>query len=175
MKEDNVVNVTLPRRPVLNITKQDENEAYGQRPKLFQNQSADDDDVLHLKQKKTAQMDDLFSKTRKLIEIGATFKFCSKLYSERKLFVLVSYHIVITIVIWIHFSTIKLNKQNSSVLNSENRYLWKLYAPTIVYGLKHAILFQMTLLPLTMARHNIASFSTHRTLATFIPFNRMMN
>lgn len=53
-------------------------------------------------------------------------------------------------------------------LNEMNRTL-KIIAPTIAFGTKHMIHFQLCMLPLTMCRYSIAHLS-QTTLFRFIPF-----
>lgn len=50
-------------------------------------------------------------------------------------------------------------------------YRAQLLAPSFIYGCKHAILFQMALLPLTMCRYTISTMSD-TVLNRYIPFNR---
>jgi len=51
----------------------------------------------------------------------------------------------------------------------------KRLAPPLEFGSMHAILFQMSLIPLTMSRYSIAALSaTNNLFSKFIPFNRMM-
>ena len=135
----------------------------------------DENIEIKFKQRRIAQMNDLFSKTRNLIKAGPAFRLCSYIYSERKIIVVIAYHIVISLTLWIHFSTIKFRSQSATVPVTANRYLWKVYTPTLEFGLMHTILFQMAILPLTMSRLSIANLSIFGGLAKLIPFNRMVN
>ena len=117
----------------------------------------------------------LFQKTRNLIKMGPSFKLFSFIYSERKMLLTMILHVVLTITIWMHFSIIKFRTQEGNVPFEANRYLWKVYTPTLEFGSMHSILFQMALLPLTMSRLSISKLSTtDGLLARLIPFNRAM-
>lgn len=52
-------------------------------------------------------------------------------------------------------------------------YWWKRIMPPLEFGAMHAILFQMALIPLTMARYSIAHLS-ESFLNRFIPLNRTL-
>jgi predicted ferric reductase len=59
-------------------------------------------------------------------------------------------------------------------LREDDPYFWaKRIPPPLVFGSKHAILFQMALIPLTMARYSIASLSG-TVMDRFIPLDRAM-
>ena len=49
---------------------------------------------------------------------------------------------------------------------------WKVGVPTFEFGMMHAILFQLAILPLTMCRLSIATLS-RTSFSYFIPFERM--
>lgn len=52
-----------------------------------------------------------------------------------------------------------------------SRYTAKRIVPPFLFGSKHAILFQMALIPLTMSRYTIASLSTSK-LNYYLPLNK---
>jgi predicted ferric reductase len=73
----------------------------------------------------------------------------------------------------VHYAMIRYESLTPSI-PEDAAYLWaKRIAPPLVYGSKFAILFQMALIPLTMARLSIASLSG-TVLDRFIPLNRAM-
>lgn len=67
----------------------------------------------------------------------------------------------------------KFEEQRKFVPEGAPFYWLKRMAPTLEFGTMHAILLQMALLPLTMARYSIASLS-ESFLAKYIPFKRML-
>uniref|UniRef100_A0A7S2EV36 FAD-binding FR-type domain-containing protein n=1 Tax=Ditylum brightwellii TaxID=49249 RepID=A0A7S2EV36_9STRA len=74
-------------------------------------------------------------------------------------------------IIWGHFGTMKFQEQQAKVPAAAPFFWWKRYAPPLEFGSMHAILFQMSLLPLTMSRLSIAAASSSFA-NRFIPFNR---
>lgn len=60
-----------------------------------------------------------------------------------------------------------------SIPENINRYWWKVLTPSFEFGVMHVVLFQMALLPLTMARFTVAYLST-TPLNKVIPFERMV-
>ena len=70
---------------------------------------------------------------------------------KRKLIVHVAIHTIATLVVWSHFFYIKYRVQESKVLDGANLYWWKRFVSPFEFGAMHVILFQMSLLPLTMA------------------------
>ena len=97
------------------------------------------------------------------------------LYSERKMLFFIALHFSATIIVWQHFSFSKYKVQEAKLAvpgpEGANFFWWKRLAPTFTFGAKHAILLQMSLLPLTMARHTIALLS-ETFVAKVIPFHR---
>lgn len=64
-------------------------------------------------------------------------------------------------------------KENTPNIDPEAAfYTLRKFGPPILYGSKHAILFQMALLPLTMSRFSI-TVAAESFLKTFIPFDRI--
>merc|ERR1711991_373834 len=82
-------------------------------------------------------------------------------------------HALGTMVVWAHFFLIKYRAQAKKVPRGANLYWWKRLTPPFEFGAMHAILFQMALLPLTMARRNLATMSDNSYLMKIIPFNRI--
>jgi predicted ferric reductase len=70
-----------------------------------------------------------------------------------------------------HFFLVKFDQQKNSVPEEAPNYWWKRIAPPLEFGSMHAILFQMALIPLTMARFSIATLS-ESLLDRFIPLNK---
>ena len=61
----------------------------------------------------------------------------------------------------------------SNIFSTETAGYWRQrIVPPILYGSKHALLFQMALLPLSMCRHTIALASS-TAIKDFIPLGRM--
>jgi hypothetical protein len=81
-------------------------------------------------------------------------------------------HFVGTMLIWQHFAYSKFRAQESKVPEGANMYWWKRVVPPLEFGAMHAILFQMALIPLTMARHSLATAST-TFLSQLVPFRRV--
>ena len=123
----------------------------------FEYNQANEDIEIAFKRHKVSQMSQLFSKTRDLIKTSHAFRLCSYLISERRIIVVVAFHVVISFTIWLHFSTLKFRTQEATVPDTANRYAWKVYTPTLEFGLMHTILFQMAVLPLTMGILHISS------------------
>lgn len=71
-----------------------------------------------------------------------------------------------------HFSLKKFDSQMEKVPSGAPFHSWKVGVPTFVFGMKHAILFQLAVLPLTMCRLSIASLSD-TFLCRFLPLNSM--
>ncbi|CAJ1964502.1 unnamed protein product [Cylindrotheca closterium] len=116
---------------------------------------------------------ELFQKARILLNPSAFLRSATYLYAERKLLVFFLVHFVCTLVIWAHFALRKLDAQLANVPEAANRYWWKIVAPPLEFGSMHAILFQMALLPLTMARFSIASLCDS-SLNSILPLNRTL-
>lgn len=96
----------------------------------------------------------------------------SYLFSERKTIFFFALHLVATMVAWQHFAYFKFKEQEAKVPETANMYWWKRLVPALEFGAMHAILLQMALLPLTMARHSILQLS-ETWLCKVIPFQRM--
>ena len=102
------------------------------------------------------------------------FQAAANIYSERKTFIVIAIHFFLTLVIWGHFSIIKFRFQDGNVPETAPRYNLLIYTPTVMFGSKHAILFQMALLPLTMSRLTISMLG-NTPVSKFLPLNRMLN
>ena len=81
------------------------------------------------------------------------------IYEQRKMLFLAVAHAMATMVVWSHFFFIKY-RATAKVPRGANLYWWKRLTPPFEFGAMHAILFQMALLPLTMARQSVAALST---------------
>ena len=96
------------------------------------------------------------------------------IYEQRKMLFLAVAHAMGTMTVWGHFFLIKFRVQAASVSPGENLYWWKRLAPPFAYSSKHAILFQMALLPLTMARQSLAALSTTSFGKNFLPLHKVV-
>lgn len=60
-----------------------------------------------------------------------------------------------------------------SVAADTPRHGWRMTLPPILFGSKHAILYQMALIPLTMSRFSITALADSSSfLDRFVPLNR---
>eukprot|EP00854_Cymbomonas_tetramitiformis_P026210 gene26210-32117_t len=101
----------------------------------------------------------------------AKYSLPTLLYNERKALLFFFFHFVATMVTFQHFFYKKFRLQEEKVPEAAPNYWLKRLVPPFEFGAMHAILLQMVLLPLSMARHTISVLSeTH--LAAFIPFER---
>ena len=100
--------------------------------------------------------------------------FC-KIHSIRQELICYSLHIIVSSIIWLHFSIVKHRKLEEELNTNDIHYGWKLYGPTILYGCKHAILFQMTILPLTMCRLTIAKLGRYDLFCRIFPLDRILH
>jgi len=75
-------------------------------------------------------------------------------------------------IIWVHFfyQRYRLNFAKTAV--GANRYYLKLLGIPLEFGAMFAILFQMSLIPLTMSRHTTNVLS-QTFLRKIVPFNRI--
>lgn len=96
----------------------------------------------------------------------------SWLHAERKTIFFFVLHFIATMITWQHFMYTKFKVQEAKVPKGANLYWWKRLVPPFEFGAMHAILLQMALLPLTMARHSVAMLS-ETFVAKLIPFQRM--
>ena len=69
---------------------------------------------------------------------------------------------------------IRYEQQEGTVPDDASRYSAKRIVPPFLFGSKHAILFQMALIPLTMSRYTIASLSTSK-LNYYLPLNKSLH
>ena len=69
---------------------------------------------------------------------------------------------------------IRYGQQEGTVPDDASRYSAKRIVPPFLFGSKHAILFQMALIPLTMSRYTIASLSTSK-LNYYLPLNKSLH
>ena len=66
---------------------------------------------------------------------------------------------------------IRFDEQQDDVPWEEDQYWGKQIVPPFLFGMKHAILFQMALIPLTMSRNTISALSNSK-LNHFLPLNK---
>jgi len=72
-----------------------------------------------------------------------------------------------------HFSLKKFDSQMEKVPSGGAPFhSWKVGVPKFEFGMMHAILFQLAVLPLAMCRLSVASLSD-ALLCRFLPFNSM--
>jgi predicted ferric reductase len=96
------------------------------------------------------------------------------MYDRRRLIMLGLAHAMATMVVWAHFFYTKYRKQEASVPDGANLYWWKRLVPPLEFGAMHAILFQMALLPLTMARSTVAYLSQTYVGRKYIPLHKVV-
>lgn len=112
-----------------------------------------------------------FQKAKMFLPADKGSRLLIRLYTERKLLIFSTIHLIVTLAVWSHFSAIKW--QENQINESEDYYIWKRIGPTIIFGSKHAILLQMLLLPLTMSKFTIAALS-ETIVNRFVPLNRTL-
>ncbi|GFH55403.1 hypothetical protein CTEN210_11879 [Chaetoceros tenuissimus] len=113
-----------------------------------------------------------FGSTIKALNPGPIFRTVVGLYADRKFLLLVSFHVVATLICYAHFGLLKFQSQSSKVPEAAPFYTWKIGVPTFEFGTMHAILYQLAILPLTMCRLLIANFS-ETFVSKIIPFDEM--
>jgi hypothetical protein len=67
----------------------------------------------------------------------------------------------------------KFRQRAAVVPEGANLYWWKRLVPPVEFGTMHAMLLQLALIPMTMARHTIATLSA-TSLARFVPFQHTL-
>ena len=92
---------------------------------------------------------------------------------NRKMIFLAVAHALATLVIWQHFFYVKYRVKEAEVPDGVNLYWWKRLTPPIAYGAKQAIMFQMMLLPLTMARQTVAAMSNTYFGRKLVPLHKI--
>jgi len=97
----------------------------------------------------------------------------ARFFGHFQLFMFRSGHLVLTEVIWFHFFYEKFLQQEAGVPSGAPNYWWKRLVPPIEFGAMHAILFQLSIIPLTMSRHLLALMSSSRSISKVIPFEHM--
>ncbi len=114
-----------------------------------------------------------FEKARNHLNPSRFFRWIIQSYAERKMNTLFLIHFVSTVVVWMHFAFIKFEQQADKLLEGAHRHRLKRLIPPIEFGLMHAILFQMALIPLTMCRCSISALS-ESALNRVIPLNHAL-
>ena len=64
-------------------------------------------------------------------------------------------------------------ERGGGLADGVNLYWWKRLTPPIAYGAKQAIMFQMMLLPLTMARQTVAAMSNTYFGRKLVPLHKI--
>ena len=107
---------------------------------------------------------------------GKLATLCQKgtMTENRKMIFLAVAHALATLIIWQHFFYVKYRVQEAKVPDEANLYWWKRLTPPIEFGAMHAILFQMALLPLTMARQTVAALSNTYIGRKFVPLHKVV-
>eukprot|EP00982_Pelagococcus_subviridis_P006025 29943-Pelagococcus_subviridis.AAC.1 len=90
-------------------------------------------------------------------------------HSERQMIFFFLLHFVATMIVWQHHMYFKFRQRAAVVPEGANLYWWKRLVPPVEFGTMHAMLLQLALIPMTMARHTIATLSA-TSLARFVPF-----
>jgi len=86
----------------------------------------------------------------------------TELHLNFSLHLLRACHLIITLVIWLHYYRIRLAAQEGTVTEGVANYGMKRYLPPFLYALKHVLLLQLLLQPLTMCRTTLAYLGTTR-------------
>ncbi|KAL7532784.1 hypothetical protein ACHAXR_004839 [Thalassiosira sp. AJA248-18] len=145
-------------------------------PSEHADQEESEADQLALSTKRAARQHDaqtLFTEYKHLFQPTPLFQLVSFLYGKRKIFIIIMFHLVATMVIWSHFFLIKFQELENKVPHGAPYYWSKRIIPPLEFGSMHAILFQMSLLPLTMSRYTISSMSNSK-FDRFFPLNKML-
>ena len=94
-------------------------------------------------------------------------------HSERQMIFFFLLHFVATMIVWQHLMYFKFRQRAAVVPEGANLYWWKRLVPPVEFGTMHAMLLQLALIPMTMARHTIATLSA-TSLARFVPFQHTL-
>jgi hypothetical protein len=94
-------------------------------------------------------------------------------HSERQMIFFFLLHFVATMIVWQHHMYFKFRQRAAVVPEGANLYWWKRLVPPVEFGTMHAMLLQLALIPMTMARHTIATLSA-TSLARFVPFQHTL-
>lgn len=116
---------------------------------------------------------DVFQKAKRHISSSSFTDLCIYLYAKRAIIMTFLIHLCITMIIWGHFAIVKFGEQQMKVKPGAPNFWWKRIAPPLEFGSMHAILFQMSLIPLTMSRFTITALS-HSLLNQYVPMNKML-
>jgi hypothetical protein len=146
---------------------------------------------------------EVFTKAKQYLPLTPWFRFVTYLYAERKLLVLFFVHLMTTMIVICecsisrfrnrspllaigpfishlhlsttaaHFGLKKFQLQEQSVPEGASHYWLRRIGPPLDFGLMHASLLQMALIPLTMSRFSIAALS-QSVLDRFVPLNRAL-
>ena len=84
------------------------------------------------------------------------------------------FHVVITLVVWQHFFYIKFRQQEKGVPDAAPNRGLKRFTPPFEFGAMHAILLQLSVIPLTMCRSLLAWLSTSTPLPRVLPFEHIV-
>lgn len=115
----------------------------------------------------------VFQKAKRHMKGSRLLDICIYLYANRAIAMTFLVHLVITLIIWGHFGLMKFGEQQIKVPTGAPNFWWKRIAPPLEFGSMHAILFQMSLIPLTMSRYTISALS-HSSINSYVPMNKML-
>uniref|UniRef100_A0A7S3PTV5 FAD-binding FR-type domain-containing protein n=1 Tax=Chaetoceros debilis TaxID=122233 RepID=A0A7S3PTV5_9STRA len=115
------------------------------------------------------------SKSMEAIQPTWLFRQVGRIYADRKVVLLASFHVVASVVVFVHFALTKVQSQQEKISPDASFYSAKIGVPAFEFGTMHVILFQLAVLPLTMCRLLItnAACSSNRFLSSYIPFGAM--
>lgn len=116
---------------------------------------------------------DLFVNATEWIDPSRFFRTIVRVYAERRLVLLWCLHTSATLMIATHFAIQKHAQKTDAIPIKAPFRTAKIWVPTMEFGLMHAVLFQLALIPLTMARYTIAALSSCNTiLRQFVPLHQ---
>lgn len=119
---------------------------------------------------------ELLTKASQYIRPSRSFRWMIRLYADRHGWLLWALHTVVSMLIASHFAIIKFHQQQAAVPDAAPFRFWKVWVPVVEFGTMHLTLFQMALLPLTMARTSIAHVACHYPwVGRFVPLARMQD
>eukprot|EP00036_Acanthoecidae_sp_10tr_P019581 CAMPEP_0206303018 /NCGR_PEP_ID=MMETSP0106_2-20121207/9021_1 /ASSEMBLY_ACC=CAM_ASM_000206 /TAXON_ID=81532 /ORGANISM="Acanthoeca-like sp., Strain 10tr" /LENGTH=947 /DNA_ID=CAMNT_0053733801 /DNA_START=45 /DNA_END=2888 /DNA_ORIENTATION=+ len=80
-------------------------------------------------------------------------------------------HLIFTFAVWQHFFYNKFRAREKAVKEGAPNYRWKRIVPPVEFGLMHAVLFQLMLIPLTVSRSLLAWIATKTSI---LPLEHIM-
>jgi len=109
---------------------------------------------------------------RHIIKPSWLFRKVLLINADRRLYTIVLIHLAMSAVIFTHFGMSKFHSQTEKVPEGAPYYSWKVGIPTFEFGTMHTILFQLTIIPLTMCRLLISKLWLS-PIGDYFPFNEM--